>query len=110
MKHLLVAGTDRAWVWTLAECLCGAGYAVETAKTGLDCVDRIRSTHPSLLVLSGELLWGGSDGVVDYLNEEKDTGRPTVVFIAARLAERTERDFPSWVKRLPASTKLQAIV
>jgi len=50
--------------------LLGAGYRVETAGDGLECLSKLRETQPERLVLSRDLLWGGADGVLACMRDD----------------------------------------
>jgi CheY-like chemotaxis protein len=62
-----------------------AGYSVETASDGLDCLSKLRRMVPDLLVLDRDLARGGSDGVLACLRDEQDVPRVPVVVIATAL-------------------------
>ncbi len=47
------------------------GYEVEIARDGLECLEKLRRLKPLALVLDLELKWGGSDGLLAWLREEK---------------------------------------
>ncbi|HTU23561.1 MAG TPA: response regulator [Gemmataceae bacterium] len=55
------------------------GYEVETALDGLDCLTKLRRTMPAVLVLDHELHWGGGDGVLAWLREQRAPSRVRVV-------------------------------
>lgn len=47
------------------------GYEVETAQDGLSCLAKLQRTMPAVLVLDRELLWGGGDGVLAWLRQQR---------------------------------------
>ncbi|MBN2296020.1 MAG: hypothetical protein JXM70_26545 [Pirellulales bacterium] len=47
----------------------GCGFRVETAGDGLECMDKLRSLHPDLLMADMEAPWGGAAAVVAFLHE-----------------------------------------
>jgi DNA-binding response OmpR family regulator len=55
------------------------GYEVETASDGLDCLAKLRRAMPAALVLDRELRWGGGDGVLAWLREQRETSALPVV-------------------------------
>lgn len=57
---------------------------VETAATGLDCVEKLRQSPPELLLVDDDLLWGGMDGVVAHIREET-IPQPTVIVISEKV-------------------------
>jgi DNA-binding response OmpR family regulator len=47
------------------------GYEVETARDGLACLQKLRQVKPMALVLDRDLRWGGADGVLAWLREDR---------------------------------------
>lgn len=60
------------------------GYAVETAADALECLDRLRRRPPEVLVLERELLWGGGDGVLACLREDRCRWPDTVILTTSQ--------------------------
>jgi two-component system phosphate regulon response regulator PhoB len=58
------------------------GYDLETASDGLDCLAKLRRTLPAAVVLDLELQWGGGNGVLGWLREEKATSGVPVILTA----------------------------
>jgi DNA-binding response OmpR family regulator len=79
---VLIAESDAELAELLAMCLSENGFSVETASDGLDCLLKLRRSRPSVLVLDLELRWGGSDGILAWLNEECPTPYPNVILTA----------------------------
>jgi CheY-like chemotaxis protein/sRNA-binding carbon storage regulator CsrA len=48
------------------------GFEVATAKTGMECVERLREWSPDVLVLEPSIPWGSGDGVLAMMHEETD--------------------------------------
>lgn len=59
--------------------LLEGGFAVRSASDGLDCLEKLRRRSPAVLVLDGELRWGGADGVLAWLREEESMSEVAVV-------------------------------
>lgn len=57
------------------------GYQVETAADGLECWSKLRACSPDALVLDGDILWGGGDGVLACLREDADGAAAPPVFV-----------------------------
>jgi DNA-binding response OmpR family regulator len=68
---LLVAEGDAELCEIFQSYLSALGYEVETASNGLDCAETLRRMTPAALVLDRELCWGGGDGVLAWLREDK---------------------------------------
>ncbi|MBN9120762.1 MAG: response regulator transcription factor [Planctomycetes bacterium] len=64
--------------------LADHGYTVATATDGLECVAVLHelTAGVALIVLDANLLWGGADGVLEYLRG-RDTKRVPVVLLGA---------------------------
>lgn len=81
MPTVLVAESDADLRDVYQRYLSQRGYAVETASTGLECVEKLRRAGAAVVVLERELLWGGGDGVLARLREEGALWGPRVVLI-----------------------------
>jgi DNA-binding response OmpR family regulator len=79
---LLIAESDAELRDAYRRFLSGCGYDVETATDGLDCLEKLRRLTPAVCVLARELRWGGADGVLAWLREERATSGVSVVLTA----------------------------
>jgi DNA-binding NtrC family response regulator len=79
---LLIAESDADLRDAYSTFLAGRGYDVETAVDGLDCLEKLRRLAPAVCVLDRELHWGGADGVIAWLREERATPGVSVVLTA----------------------------
>ena len=87
MKHcLLIADRDAEWCELYRTFLTVLGYEVETAMDGLDCLAKLRQVAPAVLVLDQGLLWGGGDGVLAWLREERPALEIPVLLMATAAA------------------------
>ena len=68
---LLIAESDTELRDACRGFLAGRGYDVETAADGLDCLEKLRWLTPAVCVLDRELRWGGADGVLAWLREQR---------------------------------------
>jgi DNA-binding response OmpR family regulator len=68
---LLIAESDAELRDAYRRFLTGRGYDLETAADGLDCLEKLRRVTPAVLVLDRGLRWGGADGVLAWLREER---------------------------------------
>jgi DNA-binding response OmpR family regulator len=81
---LLIAERDPEFAELLQSFLTDRGYAVEAASDGLDCVAKLRRATPDAMVLDLELLWGGADGVLSWMREERNAwGLPVILTATA---------------------------
>jgi DNA-binding response OmpR family regulator len=79
---LLIAESDAELRDAYRRFVTGRGYDVETAADGLDCLEKLRRLTPTVCVLDRELRWGGTDGVLAWLREERATSGVSVVLTA----------------------------
>jgi DNA-binding response OmpR family regulator len=80
---LLVADGDAELCDLYRMFLTESGYTVETAVDGLDCLAKLRSVTPAVLVLDRDLRWGGGDGVLARLREAYEGLDVPVIFTTA---------------------------
>jgi DNA-binding response OmpR family regulator len=80
---LLVAEGDPELCEMYWKFLAQRGFEVETATHGLECLEKLRRRMPAVLVLDRELRWGGADGVLAWLREQRPTARISVVLMAS---------------------------
>jgi DNA-binding response OmpR family regulator len=79
---LLIAESDAELRDAYRRFLTGRGYDVETAADGLDCLEKLRRVAPAVLVLDRGLRWGGADGVLSWLREERAASGIAVMLTA----------------------------
>lgn len=79
---LLIADSDSELCDLYRRFFTERGYKVESASNGLDCLTKIREQAPAVIVLDLELQWGGSDGVLAWLREERAVPPTSVVLTA----------------------------
>ena len=77
--RVLIAEPEEVLVEVYSRFLLGLGYQVETADNGLECLRKLQMARPRLLVLAWELLWGGADGVLDWIREHDGIAAVPVV-------------------------------
>ena len=61
--RVLIADPDKLLLAAYSQHLTQRGASVSTARTGLECLEKLMQSVPDVLVLEPELLWGGGDGV-----------------------------------------------
>jgi DNA-binding NtrC family response regulator len=62
------------------------GWQVETSGGGLDCLARLRRGSPAVLILDGQLLWGGADGLLAVMRDDPDLARVPVIVTSSESA------------------------
>src|SRR5262249_10670230 len=70
MHRVLLADPDLNLLDAYRAFLLRDGFDVVTATDGLDCVAKMRSFLPEVLVLEPELPWGRGDGVLAQMYED----------------------------------------
>lgn len=67
---LLIADDDLEMVELYQRYLTRCGYQVLTASDGVECLSILRNDiMPTVIVASVDMLWGGADGLLDFLRE-----------------------------------------
>jgi DNA-binding response OmpR family regulator len=79
---LLIADSDAELCKVYQRFIAAHGYEVETASDGLDCLAKLRRATPAALVLDLKLRWGGGDGVLAWLREERAGSEVAVILTA----------------------------
>lgn len=88
LARILIADQDKFLLAMYSSHLRQLGAAVSTARTGLECLERLHEAVPDVLVLEPGLLWGGGDGVLALLNEQPSI-RPTIVILLMQGGNRS---------------------
>jgi DNA-binding response OmpR family regulator len=86
IMQLLIADSDTLALDRCRGYFANRGYQVEVAADGLKCLDGLRRVPPDILVIERELLWGGGDGVLACLREDKFRWPHTVVLTTSEFA------------------------
>jgi DNA-binding NtrC family response regulator len=63
------------------KCLQARGYRVSVAADGLQCLEQLRKNPPDILVLDPDVLWGGGEGIIDYVVHDH-LGHPPFIVLA----------------------------
>ena len=64
------------------------GFRLGTARNGLECLEKIRSLHPDMLVADFETLWGGAAAVMAFLHESCFEFKIPIVLIVGNAPPR----------------------
>ena len=88
---VLIATADHTTSAIYQRLLAACGHEVETVSGGLECLTKLRELVPDLLVLDGELPWGGADGVLAWMREDEHAifAIPVVLVATDAAAERS---------------------
>ena len=90
---VLVADGDHKGRESLRRSLELRGYEVETAGDGLECISKIIARLPVMVVLDIDLLWGGAEGVLARLRDDRDMRSIRVILT-------TDKDKPEELAKL----------
>ncbi|HKB02906.1 MAG TPA: hypothetical protein VKD90_11845 [Gemmataceae bacterium] len=103
MNHfrILVTTTDTRLLRSLVT-LLEEDCEVVAARNGLECVGKLRTAPPDLLVLVPPLLWGSESGVLAVMQEDPELRRVPVLFLAESdvLEATAENDAPPGLVRV----------
>lgn len=95
-NRLMIANRDLDWLDVNQIFLSKLGYVVETCTDGLECLANLRFDAPALLVLDLDLPWGGGDGVLAWLREERAAPRIPVLLMGPAEAGSDRYLFNEW--------------
>ena len=84
---ILVADDDSELLGLYQQYLTRSGYRVLTASGGVECLSIIRNDLPTVIMLSVNLPWGGTDGLLDCLHEESDQRSGPSVILTGSTAD-----------------------
>ncbi len=102
--HVLIAEEQVECCQLFKMFLQRSGYQVTTVNDSISCVEVLQDgARPDVLILSWELPWGESEGVLDWLNHQGFNDMAVVVLTARMDADawQQETSLPkvTWVKR-----------
>lgn len=80
--RILIAHFDEHLSGKYAQTLWDYGWEVLTAHSGLECIAKLRRFRPDAFILSSDLLWGGSEGVIDWLRSEPALRMTPIILLA----------------------------
>jgi CheY-like chemotaxis protein len=78
-----MADPDESLQPVYREPLAQEGFDVVAARSGLECVARLRERVPDLLVLEPQLPWGGGEGVLAIMGEVPELADVPVMLLTS---------------------------
>jgi DNA-binding response OmpR family regulator len=81
--RLLLADAEPGFTDLYRRALARDGFEVAIAHTSLDCLARLRTFRPDVLILDPELPWGQGQGLLARLSEEPDVLQLPVILLCA---------------------------
>ena len=83
--RLLIADPDVSCANLAARGLRNCGYEVDTALHALSCLHQLQASPPDLLILSSDLAWGGSDGILEQMRQGELPEVPVILMSASQV-------------------------
>jgi len=80
---LLIADSDAELCEVYRRFISERGFEVQTASDGLSCLVKLRWAMPMVVVLDVDLPWGGGNGVLAWLREERAASEVAVILTAS---------------------------
>jgi DNA-binding NtrC family response regulator len=77
--HIVVASSSVHRQSTYREAIEGLGHRVSSASGGVDCLEQLKQNSTGLLILEAPLPWGGSDGVLDVVQNHWNRDLPVIL-------------------------------
>lgn len=68
--RITVADQEASFLKTLQTFLWDQGHETKVAQDALECLPILRTFRPDVLALSSDLLWGGSDGLLEEMQND----------------------------------------
>ena len=100
-----MADPDESLQPVYREPLAQEGFDVVAARSGLECVARLRERVPDVLVLEPQLPWGGGEGVLAIMGEVPALANvPVMVLTSCRDPHAHGRHVAVSDQRLPTQT------
>ncbi len=94
--RILIVDSDEAFLEVLQCYMWKRGHVTEIATNGLECMAALRYFKPEVLVLTDELLWGGSEEVLALMGEDPEVAPTPTILISD---EDPERSLPPMLHR-----------
>lgn len=82
--NLLIAAADPELLARCKAHCSRVGYRVQTAATGLACMELLLARRPEIMVLIDQLPWGGSNGILQIACEEGYLEQMAAAYIGGR--------------------------
>jgi CheY-like chemotaxis protein len=79
---ILVASSSIYRQSVYREMIEGLGHSVQCVNSAIECVAKMRETKVDLLILEAPLPWGGSEGVLEIIQNEGSWKNLPVVLVA----------------------------
>lgn len=103
--RLLLADPDKSLHGAYADFFSRAGFDVETAADGVECIGKLRLAGAEVLVVDADLAWGGADGVLDRVSGDPNVPWvPVTIATGITLPDELVKQFelpPQWCLRKP---------
>jgi CheY-like chemotaxis protein len=90
MRGLLIAETDRDLCDLYDRLFTHHGWQVRTSNGALDCLTQLRQHLPQLLILDGQLPWGGAEGLLAVMRDDPSLARIPVILTTTEAAPEAE--------------------
>jgi DNA-binding response OmpR family regulator len=96
--RVLIADCDGEFLDIAKRFMSQRGHEALVASSGLECIACLRDCPPDVLVLSCELPWGGTEGVLEIMDEEPTLNAiPVILVTDEELESKTVFDADSRV-------------
>ena len=109
--RLLISESDEVLRNIYERLFRNLGYELETARHGLECIDKLRHWTPDILVIDWQMPWGGGDGVLDYVRHSHHRFPPDVILVTCASASKlAEHCAPPVVACLEKPFRMSALI
>ena len=80
--YLLIADDAMSLTARIKSYFTARGYRVHSVADGLECIESMQLELPDVVLLDCELLWGGCDGILSWMQEELVRSRIPVIMMS----------------------------
>jgi DNA-binding response OmpR family regulator len=80
--YIVVASSSPYRQATYRDALEKLGHRVATSGNGIECLELLRAERPDLLLLEAPLQWGGSDGILEVVEQDLGSHELPVIVLA----------------------------
>lgn len=109
--RVLLADPDSEFLQIVHSFLWDRGHEAEIAVDGLECISMLREFLPDILVIDQDLLWGGSEGVLEQMDEDLQLSKIPVILTAdGKPANKSDATSRTPVACLPKPYRLNELL
>lgn len=87
--RIIWADQERESTANAAKYLAERGFDVVTVSDGVDCMTQLKARTADVVIVDEGLLWGGVDGVLDWMNDRSRASHAPYVLLTGHESPET---------------------